>query len=141
MSYITVYVHYVWSTKNGYPFLQDDIRYQVFDHILDNAKEKDIYIDELNGYDDHIHCLVSMGPDKSLEKIANLIKGESSHWVNQNKLTKKKFAWQSDYWVASVGKSEINRVRKYIRNQEKHHQKKSFEEENEALLKEFSFIT
>jgi REP element-mobilizing transposase RayT len=137
MSYITVYVHYVWTTKNRIPYLNDSIRSQVIEHIKENAKKKDIYIDEINGYKDHIHCLVSMSQDKSLEEIAKLLKGESSFWINKKKLTSQKFGWQNEYWVAGVGKSDLNRVRKYIRNQEKHHKEVSFEEELEKFLEEF----
>jgi REP element-mobilizing transposase RayT len=126
------------TIKNRIPFLNDSIRSQVIEHIKENANKKDIYIDEINGYKEHIHCLVSMGPDKSLEEIAKLLKGESSYWINKNNLTSQKFTWQNEYWVAGVGKSELNRVRKYIRNQEEHHKKVSFEEELEEFLKEFA---
>ena len=83
MSYIKVYVHYVWSTKDRYPFLNDSIRPQLFAHIRENAKKKNIYIDFINGYTDHVHVLVSLNDDLSIGKIAQLIKGESSHWINQ----------------------------------------------------------
>lgn len=139
MSYITVYVHYVWSTKNQIPFLKSHIRKQVFDHIRENAKEKDIYIDEINGYDNHAHCLISLGPDKSLEKVAQLLKGESSYWINLNKLTSEKFGWQEEYWVAGVGKTELNRVRKYIQNQEEHHKKVNFNDEYSKFREEYGF--
>ena len=137
MSYITAYVHFVWTTKNRIPFLKDSIRSKVIEHIKENAKEKNIYIDEINGFEEHIHCLVSLGPNKSLEKIAQLLKGESSFWTNKNNLTSQKFGWQNDYWVAGVGKAELNRVRNYIRKQEEHHRKVSFEEELGKFLEEF----
>ena len=137
MSYITVFVHYVWTTKNRILYLNDSTRPKVIEHIKENAKAKNIYIDSINGHKEHIHCLISMGPDKSLEEIAQLLKGESSFWINQNKLTSKKFGWQNEYWVAGVGKSELKRVRNYIKTQEEHHKKVSFEEELEEFLKEF----
>jgi len=90
MSYIKVYVHYVWSTKNRMPYLNENIRTQVFRHIRENAKLKNIYIDFINGYTEHVHCLVSMNEDLSIGKIAQLIKGESSFWVNKNRLTMQK---------------------------------------------------
>ena len=54
MSYINVYVHFIWSTKNREPFLTDDIREDVFNHIRENAHEKNIYIDFINGYVEHV---------------------------------------------------------------------------------------
>jgi len=79
MSFIKVYVHYVWSTKNREPLLSADIRFALFNHIRENARKKNIFIDFINGYIDHVHCLISLNDDLSIGKIAQLIKGESSH--------------------------------------------------------------
>jgi putative transposase len=68
-----------------------------------------------------------------------LIKGESSFWINKNKLTKIKFAWQDEYFVVSVNQSTPPSVRKYIANQEEHHKTTSFEEEFETFLKRTGF--
>ena len=83
MSFIKIYVHYVWSTKNRQALLVDNIRYDVFSHIRENARNKNIFIDFINGYKDHVHCLISLNDDLSIGKIAQLIKGESSHWINK----------------------------------------------------------
>lgn len=76
-------------------------------HIRENAREKGIHIDFLNGYLEHVHCLVSLGTDQTLEKIMQLIKGESSFWINKNGLTKTHFAWQDEYFVASVSETNL----------------------------------
>ena len=68
-----------------------------------------------------------------------LIKGESSHWLNQNQLTKEKFAWQDEYFAVSVSESMIENVRNYIKNQEKHHQKKTFVEEYQEFIEKYNF--
>jgi putative transposase len=76
MSFVKVWIHFVWSTKNRQPFLTDDIRAKVFGHIRENAREKQIHLDFLNGYTDHVHCLISLGTDQTLEKLMRLLKGE-----------------------------------------------------------------
>ncbi|RLD61768.1 MAG: IS200/IS605 family transposase [Bacteroidetes bacterium] len=139
MSYIKVYVHYVWSTKNRIPFLNDAIRYDVFNHIRENAKTKNIYIDFINGYTDHVHCLVSLNDDLSIGKIAQLIKGESSFWINQNNLTSQKFAWQDEYLAIGISDDKLTIVRNYIANQEKHHKKFTFANEYEKFIKRYGF--
>jgi REP element-mobilizing transposase RayT len=139
MSYIKVWLHFVWSTKNRTPFLTKDIRQKVFRHIKENAQEKGIFIDYINGYVDHVHCLISLGSEQTLKQIMQLIKGESSHWVNKHNLCKEKFAWQDDYFVASVSHSVIDNVREYIKNQEDHHRKKSFDDEFEEFLQRAGF--
>ena len=134
MSWVRIYVHLVFSTKYREPFLQKEIRKQVFQHIKQNAEKKDIYLDSVNGYSDHAHCLISLNNEMSMAETAQLIKGESSHWINQNKLTKNKFTWQDDYWAVGVSESHVPRVRNYIFNQEVHHQRTSFDKEIEKFM-------
>lgn len=97
--------------------------------MRDNAKAKGIFIDFVNGYSDHCHCLVSLGVDQTIQKVMQLIKGESSYWINKNGLTKHKFEWQDEYYAVSVSESILNKVREYIKNQEEHHRKKTFLDE------------
>lgn len=139
MSFIKVYVHFVWSTKNRTPFLTKDMRKKVFEHIRENAKEKNIYIDFINGYVDHVHCLVSLNDDLSIGKIAQLLKGESSYWINKNKLTSSKFEWQDEYMAIGVDDEKIPIVRKYIAEQEEHHKGVTFAQEYDKFIKRYGF--
>jgi len=94
MSWVRIWVHIVFSTKDRIPFLiSKETRGKVFEHIKQNAKEKDIWLDSINGYNNHAHCLISLNKDQSISKIAQLIKGESSNWINKNKITESKFLW------------------------------------------------
>jgi len=137
MSYIKVYVHFIWSTKNRHPFLTEDIREKVFNHIRENARSKNIFIDFINGFNDHIHCLVSLNDDLSIGKIAQLIKGESSFWINKNKLTPVKFEWQDEYMAIGVGDDKIQIIRNYIANQEEHHTKQTFQQEYDKFIERY----
>lgn len=91
MPWVKVWLHFVWSTKNREPFLTNEIRQKIFQHIRENAKEKGIHLNFINGYIDHVHCLISLGTDQTLSKIMQLIKGESAFWINKNNLCKSKF--------------------------------------------------
>jgi REP element-mobilizing transposase RayT len=140
MPFIKVYIHFVWSTKNRYPFLNTkEMRLKVWNHIRENGKEKAIFIDFINGYSDHCHCLVSLGVDQTIQKVMQLIKGESSFWINKQELCEKKFEWQDEYFAVSVSESNINKVREYIKNQEEHHARKSFQEEYNEFIEKFGF--
>jgi REP element-mobilizing transposase RayT len=133
----------VFSTKNREPFLNSsEIRKNVFQHIKKNAAEKEIWLDCVNGHQDHVHCLISLGKEQSISKVTQLIKGESSFWINQQKLIKEKFIWQDDYWVVGVSESHLESVRKYIQNQEVHHSKQSFRDEINVFMEKYgwSFI-
>lgn len=140
MPFAKVYIHFVWSTKNRIPYLESSaLRKKVWEHIGENAKTKDIFIDTINGYQEHCHCLISLGIDQTMSKIMQLIKGESSFWINKNALCANRFQWQSEYFAVSVSPSHIAKVREYIRNQEEHHKHASFGDEFEGYLKKHGF--
>src|SRR3954468_3645753 len=113
MSWVRVYIHMVFSTKNREPFLNSsDLRKKVFQHIKKNAEEKRIWLDCVNGWQDHAHCLICLGKEQSMSKVAQLIKGESFFWINKNNLTTEKFMWQDDYWAVGVSESDLKRDKK-----------------------------
>ena len=135
MPYSRVYIHFVWTTKNRFPFLDTfDLRRDLWNHIKDNANKKGIFIDSINGYQEHCHCLISLGIEQSMAKIMQLLKGESAYWMNKNQLCKGKFEWQDEYFAASVSESALDKVRTYIGNQEQHHRKETFKQEYDELI-------
>lgn len=140
MPFIKVYIHFVWSTKNRFPFLNTlELREKMWKHIKENGKEKGIFIDFVNGYNDHCHCLVSMKSDQTIQKVIQMIKGESAFWFNNQNFILEKFGWQDEYFAVSVSESMIENVRNYIRNQETHHSKKSFDDEYNKMIDVYGF--
>lgn len=140
MSWVRIWVHLVFSTKNGTPFLNSkEVREKVFSHIAQNAQEKEIWLESVNGHKEHIHCLISLGREQTISKIAQLIKGESSFWINKNKLTPQKFSWQDDFWAVSVSEFHVETVKRYINTQEEHHRIKSFDEEVEEFMHKYGW--
>lgn len=140
MPFIKIYIHIVFSTLGRKPFLNHyDLRIKIWKHIKENATKKGIFIYMVNGHSDHCHCLVSLSSHQTIEKIVQLIKGKSSFWINKNNLTKEKFGWQDEYFAVSVSESSIENVRNYIKNQEKHHLKKTFLQEYEEFIEKYKF--
>ncbi len=139
MSWVRIWVHLVFSTKNREPYLHQKIRKQVFQHIKQNTEEKGIWLDCVNGYSEHAHCLISLNKDQSISKVAQLIKGESSFWINKNNLIEGKFIWQDDYWAVSVSESHLQPTREYIFKQEEHHRKTTFTEEVDEFMKKYGW--
>ena len=140
MPFIRVWVHYVWATKERMPILVSPFRQELFNHIKDNAVKKNIFLDRINGYHDHVHCLVSLRSDQSIDKVAQLLKGESSFWFNNKSgFPAKKLTWQDDYFAVSVSESKLDVVRNYIDNQESHHQQKSFQDEYQEFISKYPF--
>jgi putative transposase len=135
MSVVKIWIHLVFATKHRQPFLTGAIRREVFQHIHKNANAKGIEMDFVNGYTDHAHCLFKLTSTMSMAEVAQLIKGESSHWINQCQLTEEKFEWQDDYYAESLNEKDVSRIREYIRNQEQHHKEHTFEDEINAMEK------
>jgi putative transposase len=139
MPYVKNWLHCVWGTKNRAKFLLGDTKFDAINHIRENARVKGIYIDFLNGYTEHLHCLLSLNHDQSLSKVMQLIKGESSFWINKNSLIRYKFEWAEEYFGISISESHLPNVRGYIKNQEQHHRNKTWEEEYDELIDKYGF--
>ncbi|AFD07342.1 IS200/IS605 family transposase [Solitalea canadensis] len=120
MSHVKIWVHLVFSTKNRIPFLKRNIRFELRLHIMENCKKNNIFLQAINGYEDHLHCLISIGKDQTISKIAHMIKGESAFWLNKSRMLNDFFSWQDDYFAVSVSESQLSKVINYIHNQEKH---------------------
>lgn len=140
MPFIKIYIHLVFSTLNRKPLLNSpELRIKVWKHIKENSAGEGIFLEMVNGFADHCHCLISLSSNQTVEKVVQLIKGESSFWINKNNLTSEKFNWQDEYFAVSVSKSMIDQVRNYIKNQEKHHAQKSFSEEYSEIMEKYNF--
>lgn len=139
MSYVRVWIHAVWGTKNRHPYLTKEVKQQVIAHIKENAKSKQLHIDTINGHTEHLHCLIAVNADTSISKTLQLIKGEAAFWVNKQKLTEEKFEWADEYFAVSVSESQLDNVRAYINNQEEHHKKVSFAQEYEKFMSTYKF--
>jgi REP element-mobilizing transposase RayT len=87
---------------------------------------------------DHVHALIDLPTNISIEDTFHLIKGSSSNWINKE--VSYKFLWSKGYGAFSVSESNIETVEKYILNQEEHHRKMNFTEEYEEFLKKHNVI-
>lgn len=139
MAYVRIWLHCVWGTKSKKPFLVQARKNEIINHIRINAVKNGIYIDLLNGYSEHLHCLLQLPPDKSLAKVIRLIKSESSRWINRNLGMKYRFEWADEYFSMSVSESGVDYVRQYIKNQDTHHKKETWEDEYEKLVGIYGF--
>ena len=108
--------------------------YKYITGIVQNNKHKMIAI---NNMPDHLHFFVGLNPSQSISDMLRLVKGDSSEWINNEKLTKNKFNWQGGYGAFSHSKSQVDTVVKYILNQQEHHKKTTFLDEYQKMLKDF----
>ncbi len=135
-----IWIHLIFGTKDRFPLITPYFEQKLYIHIK-YLLEKDFEcrVEIINGTADHIHILFLLKQNISLADIAKNIKGNSSHWVNQNNFIKTKFAWQTGYGAFSVSESMMENVKRYILNQKEHHRKISFAEEYKRFAEKYGF--
>ena len=89
----------------------------------------------INGMPNHIHLLISTKPDCNLSDLIRDVKSSSSKWINDNQYVSGRFQWQLGFGAFTISQSGLDRVINYIKNQEKHHLQKTFQDEYTDLLK------
>ncbi len=139
MSYVKIWLHCVWGTKRRENLLDEKNEWDIYQHIKENALKHHIYVDFINGHKDHVHCLLLLNAEVTLSKTMQLIKGESSHWINKQMLIKGRFEWAEEYYAVSVSESMIPKVRRYIKNQKTHHKIKTWNEECKEFMDVYGF--
>ncbi len=139
MSFVRVWIHAVWGTKHRSGLLTKEIRARTVCHIRENARQKQIHIDTLDGFSDHLHCLFALNADVTIAKTLQLIKGESAYWINKEQLIPMQFEWADEYYAVSVSESALDDVRAYIANQEEHHKGTTFAEEVGQFVEKYGF--
>ena len=136
-SYSRVWLHLVWATLERRPLLDKFAAAKLSGYLADYAKQKSIYmkINFVNA--DHVHALIDLPTNLSIEEVMQLFKGGSSHWINEKNLVAGKFGWGRGYGVFSVSESGVAEVCAYISNQEEHHRKRDFVEELKLFVERY----
>ena len=135
-SYTNLLYHLVFSTKDRRPLIDETLRPRLYEYLGGVIRGLSGIVLEIGGIADHVHLLAKLRQDRAVSDILRDLKANSSGWVNDCKLAAPgSFAWQTGYGAFTVSESQIKKVKQYIRNQEAHHHKTTFEEEFVALLR------
>ena len=125
-------LHIVFSTKDRRKLIPPEFRPKLWAYSAGICQNLQIFVHAIGGMDDHAHLLVQIPPTLAVAKAVLTIKTNSSRWAHQQS---QKIEWQQGYAAFSVSASNISAVERYVRNQEAHHKRMSFEQEFLALLK------
>lgn len=136
-TYSQIYVQIVFAVKYRKALLDKAWRSQVFGVMGNLINETNCKTIIVNGVEDHVHCFVGLKPATSVSELMKIVKAKSSKYINDHSLTRERFEWQTGFGVFSYSQIDIERVFKYIQNQEEHHRSKKFKEEYLELLKEY----
>ncbi|WP_373493432.1 IS200/IS605 family transposase [Aquiflexum sp.] len=134
-TYTQIHIQAVFAVQNRRSLIHKEWKDELYKYITGIIQNHDHKVLQINGMPDHLHILFGFRPTQTLADLMQMVKQDSSIWITEKGFVKGKFNWQSGYGAFSYSKSQLPRVIKYIQNQEKHHQKKTFLEEYEELLR------
>ena len=133
-TYTSLRIHCLFSTKRRTKTISAQWRADLWAYMGGIARANGMKAIAVGGTADHVHILLSIPPTIAVAKAVQLIKAGSSKWVHE-KTRSKLFAWQEAYAAFTIGVSQVEATVRYIRNQEAHHTKKTFEQELVQFLK------
>ena len=136
-TYTQIHLHCVFAVKYREALISNRWQERLHKYIIGIVNNNGHQLLSINSMPDHLHLFFGMRPRQSLSDLMQLVKGESSEWVNKERFVPGKFRWQEGYGAFSYKKSDVDTVVKYILNQQEHHRHKTFLEEYRELLREF----
>jgi len=132
-TYTRLYIHAVFSVKNREKLIDKNWEHSLHKLIGFVLRQCDCKPILINGTLDHIHCFFIINPTTNISVIMKRIKGATSRWINKNNLSTHYFRWQRGFSAFTHSSNEYSVIYNYIKNQKKHHQNCSVEEELKSL--------
>ena len=136
-TYHQIYLQTVFAVKYRKAVIDPSWKNKLFAVIGNLINETNCKTIIVNGVEDHVHCFLGLKPVVSVSELMKTVKAKSSKFINDHTLTSARFEWQEGYGVFSYSQSQVDRVYKYIENQEAHHKKQTFRDEYLDFLKSF----
>jgi REP element-mobilizing transposase RayT len=133
-SYTSLIYHIVFSTKDRRPMLPAALHPRVFAYIGGILRQERGALLEVGGTENHVHLLAAVSKEQALSDAVRVIKSNSSGWLHRE-VGRPEFGWQDGYGGFTVDSGDTAELVSYIRNQEEHHRRVTFEEEFIGLLK------
>jgi len=136
-TYSQIYIHVVFAVRERACLIKPEWKEELFKYIAGILKNQGIKLIAIGGIEDHIHILLGMTLKIAISDLVRDIKANSSKFITEKGFVRGKFYWQEGFGAFSYSRSQIDKVAKYVLNQEKHHANKSFKAEYITLLDRF----
>ncbi|MFT3687087.1 MAG: IS200/IS605 family transposase [Phycisphaerales bacterium] len=130
-----LHAHIVFSTKRRAELITSEFEPRLYAFLGGIARERKCQLVSGNGMPDHVHLLVRFPGEVAIADLVKHLKSRSTTWVNEEKLTSKRFSWQEGYGAFTVGLETMPKVKSYIAKQKSHHARMSFVDEVKEMLK------
>ncbi len=136
-TYTQIHIQSVFTVQDRKSIIRSSFQNELYKYITGIIQNNGHKLLAINGMPDHVHVFFGMRPSQSLSDLMQDVKGDSSKWINRKGFISGKFSWQEGYGGFSYGKSQVDNVINYIKQQEIHHRKKTFIEEYIEFLDKF----
>jgi REP element-mobilizing transposase RayT len=136
-TYTQIYIHIIFAVRNRQPLIKSENSEELNKYITGIISNKGQKLLSINSISDHVHIIIGMKPNINLSDLVRDIKNNSSKFINSRGRIPGKFNWQEGYGAFSYGQSQLNVVINYIKNQKKHHVKRSYREEYLEFLNKY----
>jgi putative transposase len=136
-TYTQIHLQLIFAVQNRISLIEEKWETQLYKYLTGIIQNHDHKMLIVNGMPDHLHLVIGMRPIQSLSNLMQIVKKDSSKWINDNQFVKGKFSWQEGYGAFSYSKSQLPRLINYVQNQKSHHKKKTFQQEYVDFLDKF----
>lgn len=133
-TYTQCYFHLVFAVKYRQALIVKSWKDELEKYITGIIQNHWHKLLSIGSMPDHMHIFIGYKVNQLIPDLVEEIKTSSDAWIKLQGFSKFKFGWQKGYGAFTHSRSQINQVVKYIENQERHHQKKSFKEEYTDIL-------
>ena len=133
----SILVHLIFSTKNREPFISLAIEQELHPYMATIFREHNSPSLIIDGTSDHLHMLFALSRTITVAELVEEVKTGSSKWIKTKGSEFKHFHWQKGYGAFSVAQSNVEVVKRYIRNQKQHHRRVTFQDEYRQFLKRY----
>jgi len=132
-----IYIQIVFAVSNRQSLIESEFKEELYKYMTGIIRNQGHKLISINGMPDHVHILIGLRPAMALAELVREIKADSTNFINRRKLVHGRFSWHEGYGAFSYGHSQLDTIIRYIQNQEKHHQRRSFKDEYLTLLRKF----
>lgn len=135
-TYSQIHIQVVFAVKNRQSMILESWRERLYKYMIAIIQNNCHKVLAIGGIADHIHILIGLRPSQSLSDLMKDVKGCSSKWINDNRLSNGWFSWQEGYGAFSYSKDKIPTIIRYIENQAEHHKQQDIVDEYKTMLEE-----
>jgi len=130
-------VHVIFSTKERRHLIKAEVQSELYAYLAGTLKNLDSPCLAIGGTSNHVHLLAALSKKAALSDVVGELKKSSSKWIKTRGPAYQHFAWQEGYGAFSIGRSQVQVLKRYIARPEEHHKAKSFEAEFIETLKKY----